>query len=270
MLNQKNFDYLKRQLLFTGFGDALNDQLEKKLAQGNDQFTLEHAQKFGKDEVTATLHFAKGAKSDNYFFNTYDLVLKQPEKEDVKQIVFIGEKYNYSLKERYNMLDGRAVYKDQPVLTKDESSGRMVPTGTTYKAWKDLDLKNTDKLGNFAPKTMYWDHQKELHQYPIKQLKSTYDSSRLLASLEKGNKAKVTVLKDGQEAEGFVIANPRQMRLDFYDKDGQRISVSKVEKLKQDQSQKVETRPGETVSQENQQRQKRQNRQSNRQRTHVS
>lgn len=53
---------------------------------------------------------------------------------------------------------------------------------------------------------------------------------RLLASLEKGNKASVTVIRDGQEIKAMVAANPRMMRFDFYDAGGRAMSVKPVEK----------------------------------------
>jgi hypothetical protein len=236
MLNEQNYDYLKRQLFYTGFGDELDEQLKKKIEQGSEKFSLDYSKKFGKDEVFTTLHFGKGTKSDNYFFNSYDLTLKQPDREEVKQVVFIGEKYNYTLMERYNMLDGRAVYKDQPKLIRNEETGKMMPTGETYTAWKDLDLKNMDKIGNFVPKTMFWDHKKELRQYPIKEKETDYDFNRLVTSLEKGNKARVKILKDGQEIQGAVAANPRQQRFDFYDQNGEFIKVRKEQSIKQERT----------------------------------
>lgn len=241
MLNQKNHDYLKNQLLYTGFGDGLNEPLKAKMLEGATEFTLPHSKKFGQDEATSTLHFSKSEKSDMYFFNKFDLSLKQPGKEDeLKQTYLIGEKHNYTLQERYNMLEGRAVYKEQPKVEKVmvEGKERMKPTGETYTAWKDLDFKATDTHGNFLPKTMFWDHQKELAKYPIKEMAEPYDRNRLLASIEKGNVVKVTITKDGEEIKGLVAANPRQQRIDFYDASGQRFEVNKVQKVAQAQEQK--------------------------------
>jgi hypothetical protein len=235
MFIQQNYDYLRHQLLMTGFGDALNAPLREKLEQGAEKFSLQHSRLFGEDETFSTLHFSKASNGDHYFFNAYDLVLRRPGEEEVKQHVFINDKYNYTLKERYNLLNGRAVFKEQPVLSKDQVTGKLVPNGQTYLAWRDLDLKNTDKLGNFVSKTMYWEHKKELQSYPIKELSVPYDKNKLVATLEKGDKAKVTIVKDDQEIKGLVAANPRQQRLDFYDSQGQRMSVRKTEKQVQDQ-----------------------------------
>ena len=241
---------MKNQLLYTGFGDGLNEPLKAKMLEGATEFTLPHSKKFGQDEANSTLHFSYSEKFDMYHFNKFDLSLKQPGKEEeLKQSYLIGEKHNYTLQERYNMLEGRAVYKEQPKLDKMmvEGKERMKPTGETYTAWKDLDFKVTDTYGNFLPKTMFWDHKKELSSYPIKEMAESYDRSRLLASLEKGNLVKVTIQKDGDEIKGLAAANPRQTRIDFYDAAGQRLEVSKVQKVAQSQTQKQGV--GETTAQ---------------------
>ena len=76
MLNQKNHDYLKNQLLYTGFGDGLNEPLKAKMLEGATDFTLDHSKKFGQDEVNSKLHFSKSDQTDLYFFNKFDLSLK--------------------------------------------------------------------------------------------------------------------------------------------------------------------------------------------------
>lgn len=58
-MNEKNFDYLKDQVKYTGFGDALENALKQKLQQGSPEFQIYHNTKFGNDTATATLHFKK-------------------------------------------------------------------------------------------------------------------------------------------------------------------------------------------------------------------
>ena len=61
-------------------------------------FQLNHTQKFGKDEVSATLHFKKSNDSEMYFFNKYDAALK-PEKEAdaIQQTFYINKEMIFSL-----------------------------------------------------------------------------------------------------------------------------------------------------------------------------
>ena len=231
MLNEKSYDYLRNQLLYLGFGEEIATALKEKMKEGLAEFTLPHTRKFGADETHSVLHFSRSEK-DMTFFNRFDVTLKQPGREDLTQMFFVGKEFNYTLQERYNMLDGRFVYREQPKMTKLEEGGnaRMVPSGETYFSWKGLDFKQSDQHGNFLPKTMFWNHEKELARYPIGELAEQYDHMRLLASLEKGNKASVTVIRDGQEIKAMVAANPRMMRFDFYDADGRAMSVKPVER----------------------------------------
>jgi hypothetical protein len=233
-INEKSYDYVKSQLFYLGFGDEIAKPLREKMEQGQKEFTLPHTRKFGKDEVNSVLHFSTGDKKDMLFFNRYELTLKQPGKEDLSQTYYVGKEYNYTLQERYNMLDGRYVYREQPRMAPQEVNGkeRMMPTGETYIAWKGLDFKQTDNYGNFVPKSMNWDHVKEVAKYDLKQLKDDYDKRILNRQLEKGNKAKVTIIQDGKEIPAFMAANPRLGRPDFFDANGQKMDVAQKERVK--------------------------------------
>lgn len=241
-MNESSFDYVKNQLLYLGFGEEIAKPLREKMEQNLAEFTLPHTRKFGQDETNSVLHFSKGDQKDMTFFNRFDVTLKQPGKEDLTQTFFVGQQYNYTLQERYNMMDGRFAYREQPKVEPREVNGktRMVPTGETYLGWKGLNFKESDKYGNFLPKTMFWNHEKELVKYPIKELAEPYDYKRMLASLEKGNKVNATILKDGQEIKGTVAANPRMQRFDFYDSNGQSMIVKQVEKQKLDKTENLE------------------------------
>ncbi len=231
-INMKNYDYLKNQAMFLGFGEEPAKAIHEKMAAGADEFTVPHQIKYGQDEVNNTLHFGKSNGGDLYFFKKFDLELKQPGvDEPLKQTYFIGKENNYTLKERYNMLDSRAVYKELNKLVPvgEGEDRKFKATDQTYKAWRALDFKQTDERGNFLPKIMFWNHEKEIKNYPIKELETGYDRSRLLASLEKGNVTKVTIIKDGEEIKGTMAANPRQAGFDFYDSNNQRLQVQKVE-----------------------------------------
>jgi hypothetical protein len=233
-MNESNFDYVKNQLLYLGFGEEIAKPLREKIEQNLAEFTLPHTRKFGQDETNSVLHFSKGDQKDMTFFNRFDVTLKQPGKEDLTQTFFVGQQYNYTLQERYNMMDGRFAYREQPKVAPKEVNGevKMVPTGETYLGWKGLNFKESDRYGNFVPKTMFWNHEKELVKYPIKELNEHYDHQRLLNKLQKGDKAQVTILKDGQEIKGAMAANPRMQRFDFYDSNGQSLIVKQVEKQK--------------------------------------
>ncbi|MEO3404995.1 hypothetical protein AAFN85_13900 [Mucilaginibacter sp. CAU 1740] len=249
IMNQESFNYNADTLKNLGFGEGLKEELQTKMDQNLSEFTLNHSRQFGKDVVDSVLHFSKGddLAKDITFFNRFESTLKKDGMQDLTQTFFVGSKHNYTLQERYNMMDGRAVYREQPKMEPQEENGmtRMRPTGETYFAWRSLNFKEADKYGNFHPKVIFWDHEKELQKYPIKNVQEKYDRNIIMRPLQKGNRVEITLVRNGNETQAYVVANPRMMRLDFYDANGQNLNVRKVEKQKVSQTQAVEMTPQE-------------------------
>ena len=234
-MNEKNFDYLKDQLKYTGFGESANTDLKEKMQQQSAEFKIFHKQDFGQDHAVATLHFRKSDQSDMYFLNRYDLHLKNDKSEQVaKQTFYMGKDNNITLKEGYNLMSGRAVNKD---LTAKE--------GQVYNAWIQLNFKETDKQGNYQMSKFHqnygFDLEKELAKHPIKELGNEQDKARLVESLQRGNRQSVTVIRDGSEQKLFLEANPKFKTLTVYDQSMQRV---------QSQSQKEKNTPQQSVKQE--------------------
>jgi hypothetical protein len=235
IMNQKNFDYLKDQVKFTGFGEALENDLKEKLQKQSPEFQIYHNAKFGNDIAVATLHFKKSEQSDMYFFNKYNLNLKQENSPDImEQTFYINKGNNITFKEAYNLMNGRAINKD---LANKE--------GQLYNAWVQMDFKETDKSGNYQLKHFHsnygFDIQKELTKHPIKELSNEHDKTRLIESLSKGNRQSVTFIKNGNDQKVFIEANPRFKTLNVYDSNMQRVPS---------QSQKEKDTPQQSVKQE--------------------
>ncbi|MBW7891443.1 MAG: hypothetical protein H3C48_10570 [Chitinophagaceae bacterium] len=266
-MNQKNYDYLKDQVKFTGFGDSLENELMEKIKQQLPEFTLQHQREFGKDNITATLHFKKPENSEVYFFNRYDLSVNQPNNEAaVNQTFFIGRENNFTLKEAYNMLAGRAVYKELNKLEKigEGNTAYYQPTDEKYKAWVQLDFKNTEDNGNFKMKYFHdnygFDLKAKLAEYPIKELNNEEERKNLLQSLEKGNRQSVTFIRDGKEQKQFIEASPQYKSINIYDSNNKRVrktqkqdedtsrqTQEKSKKQKQEQSPDEESGPGKAA-----------------------
>jgi hypothetical protein len=230
-MNEKNFDYLKDQVKYTGFGETLENDLKGKLQMGSPEFQIYHNAKFGNDSATATLYFKKSDQSDMYFFNKYDLTLKQESRPDImKQTFYINKGNNITVKEAYNLMSGRAVNKD--LTNKD---------GQVYNAWIQLDFKETDKNGNYQLRHYHsnygFDLEKELAKHPLKELTNEQDKTRLIESLQKGNRQSLTFINDGNEQKVFIEANPRFKTIDVFDTSMQRVhNQSKKDKVTPDQS----------------------------------
>jgi len=257
-MNQKNFEYLRDQVKYTGFGEALESELKEKLEKQTPAFAITHNTKFGNDDVSAVLHFKKSDQTDNYFFNSYDLSVKQKQdSEIVNQTFYIGKENNYTLKEGYNLLCGRAVHKELNKLEKvgEGENARFKPTDETYNAWVQLDFKNTDNQGNYKHKQFSenygYDVVEALEKLPIRELANDQDKDRLVESLKKGNRQSVTFEQDGNEKMQFIEANPQFKTITIYDSNMQRINTRQKQEEDQGQGQQNSTKKAAKNKNEN-------------------
>ena len=207
-----NFDYLNNQVIYGGFKAIPSDELRKQMELNQQDFQLSMNTAYGTDKVTATLSFSKSGKSDLYFFNHYDVeVQKEGQNDTMKQRFYINNRgSSITLKEAYNLMEGRAVHKTLTNKADDK-----------YEAWVQLDFKNVKEDGNYKMNTYSekygFDLEKTLALYPIKELENHQFRDGLLDSLKRGNRQAVTLVKDGQETKRFVEAAPQYKVINFYD-----------------------------------------------------
>lgn len=263
-MNEKNFEYLKDQIKYTGFGEGLESELKVKIQKQEPNFTLNHDAHYGNDMAVATLNFKKSDQSDMYFFNSYKVDLqKDNSKELLEQTFYINKGSNITMKEAYNLMEGRAVNKD---LTNKE--------GQVYNSWVQMDFKEADSNGNFKLNQYHqnygYDLEEALSKHPIKELENVKFKDDLMDSMKKGNLQSATFLKEGIEVKHYIEANPQFKTINVYDGGMNRINnrQSKEEKqsegeaksMKQDgkrQSQRVDD-DGPEVPQETKKRKRKQ------------
>lgn len=243
-MNEVNYNYLKEQLKNTGFGDTLNTELGNKIKEAPAEFQLSQIKDFGRDQVMATLHFKKGADSDMFFFNRYQLQLTSNKQErSAQQIFYINKGSSITLKEGYNLLAGRAVHK---TLTAKE--------GEKYSAWIQLDFKSTTANGNYDMKQFHqnygYDLEKTLAKYPIKELADEQTKKQLISSLERGNLQASTFQIAGKDERLFITANPEYKTLTAYNTANQKASLRDLFQ-KEDQTKRQEQNPEKNVKPEN-------------------
>jgi len=249
-MKQENFNYLKEQVKFSGFGDAMEFKLKEKMIEGLTDFQLHHKHTFGKDNVEAVLNFRK-SDQDNYFFNSYQVTVNKEGADPLKQLYKLYKpdklvkqvegkddtvewvNHNIKLKEAYNLLEGRSVRKE---YVRDETE--------KYANWLMIDFKNTDKDGNFLIKRkMDFDLEAKLKEYPIKELKNEESKKELLDSLYKGNRQFVTMDIDGKERKFAFEANAQFSSVNRYEGDTRIKSGEKAtpdQSAKQNESQKAD------------------------------
>ena len=242
-MNDKNYEYLAEQLKRTGFGDTLNDDLREQMQKQNAEFTLNLQKTYGTDNVSAALHFKKSSESDMYFFNRYDLELKKQNNENAVRQTFYPNR-GITLKEGYNLLDGRAVHKT--LTNKQEEK---------YNAWLQLDFKNITQSGNYEMKQFHqnygFDLESTLSKYPIKELENEKYKEALIKSLERGNLQSATFQINGKEEKIFITPNLTFKTLNAYNAGMQKISLTELmQRNKQEQTNKQEAK--EDVSEKQQ------------------
>lgn len=217
-MNKENVDFLKERLFFLGFGDKLHAELEKKIVEQTEKFTLSMQAEFAKGNqkniVDYSLDFTKSKKQDKYFVNNYTATLKNDDPQKERSHKFhLNNGSGITAKGAYNMLEGRAALNNYLVNKNDEK----------YKAWQQIDFSKTDENGNhklhYYHEAWHYDLTKNLNKHPIKELANATQKEQLIKSLEKGNIPQVTFidLTDGKEEKMFLEANPKDRNLIVYD-----------------------------------------------------
>ena len=222
-MNEENVKYLKDNLKYLGFGDKLNETMEKNIREKKPEFTLQTQSEFNKKPVEADLHFKKSDTTDMYFFNNYDVRVKNTEdaSKDLQQTFYINKGHGVTLKESFNLLEGRAVHKN--LIDKD---------GEKYKAWVQLE-KGDD--GNYKRQQYHekygYNMNEALAKYPVKELLDSKQKEDLINSLQKGNVQIVTFVKEGKSEKMFIEADPKNRDFNVYDSKMQLLTKEEKEKF---------------------------------------
>lgn len=219
-MNNKNFEYLRDQVKFTGFGEGLEQELKEALMQGKEYFTLHYQGQYQQDYLQASLNFNKSKETDLYFFNSYKMELqKSGVHAELSQQFYIHRGNNITMKEAYNLLSGRSVYKEL-----------VNQRGEDYKAWIQLDFKQTDKHGNFKMNQYHENYGYDLHQeldkHNIEQFTNLQYRDDFIESLKKGNLQAVHIRQGEETVKVFIEANPQYKSVNIYDTNLQKINQS--------------------------------------------
>jgi len=216
-MNQQNLDYLKENLRYMGFGDKLHADLEKNIQQGFPEFVLKMQSEFSGQNLETNLFFRKSDQSDLYFFNKYDAVLRN-NIGTFEHSFYLNKGHGVTLKEAFNLLQGRAVYKEM-----ENKEGQK------FKAWIELDFKQKNN-GTYKVKQYHdnygYNLESTLNKFPIKELQNEQQKERLLSSLQRGNKQSVTMNVEGCDQMFFLQANPQFKTITVFDKGATRPLTS--------------------------------------------
>jgi hypothetical protein len=206
-MNKDNLAFLHDNLKYLGFGEysLLNHLLEAEMTNGTLSFEL-HTDAFFDEEtrLEAKLYFRRSDQLDMYFFNKYDALLMYPDnpEKNKTQTFYIYKGSGVTLKEAYNLLQGRAVYKK---LTN--------AVGEKYTAWIQLNFDQKDLHENYKYKYFRsenrYDLAKVLANYKLREMEDEETREMLFRSLRRGNLHPVTLMKSNKTERLFIHANPQ-------------------------------------------------------------
>ena len=244
-MNEQNFQYLKDNIKYMGFGENMSDALEANMKQGKPEFTLSNRTEVNKKPFEVNLHFRKSDNSDMYFLNSYNASLQRSNGEKVDQTFYLTKGKGVTAKEAYNLLEGRAVFKE--LSTKD---------GQAYKAWIQLDFDNKDKHNNHEVKQFHenygYDLKAAASKFAISELTDPEKEKALMQSLQKGNIQSVSIEKDGSVSKMFIEANPQFKTVTLYDaqmKRMQKEDLSQYHSVKQSNGKEINAEQKEDMKQ---------------------
>lgn len=215
-MNEQNFEYLKDQLKYTGFGESLSSALGREMLKGEPSFQLALETNFHGKPFAAVLNFRKSEESGMYFFNSYHASLQRSNGELMDQAFYLSKGKGITAKEAYNLLEGRSVFKE--LHTKE---------GAPYKAWIQLNLEKRDGNNNHEVKQFHeaygFNLKEAISRFPVAELKEGDHAEALISSLQKGNLQGATIERAGGVEKVYLEANPQYKTLTMYNSDMKRV-----------------------------------------------
>jgi hypothetical protein len=223
IMEENNYEYLAKQLKWTGFGEKPLEELKRHMQSGVPEIAIHQTMSYNEDKAVVQLNFKRSGDKDMYFFNSYHMKVENPVIDlSIDRKFYINTNQdNITVKEAYNLLMGRAIEKE---ITPKE--------GEKYKAWLQLDFKDTDTNGQYKTKQFHpnygFDLEKVLYKHPFRELETPENKHSLLESLQRGNRQSVTLEADGKEIKLFIEAAPQFKSLNYYDGQMKRVNVQEL------------------------------------------
>jgi hypothetical protein len=134
----------------------------------------------------------------------------------IGQTFFVERGRGFTSEQAVNLIQGRAVYRDDLLKL----------GGEPYKAWVKLDTDGQkDRYQNFQTlqyhvPTYGFILKETLDKFNIKEMGNEKSAEKLMQELEKGNRPLVTAVKGGQESKLFMEIQPRYSQANFFREDG--------------------------------------------------
>jgi len=222
MMLTENLEYLKNKLQAAGFSEIPDEALKAQLEKRPANFQLYYRARVDSHPVVATLYFIRSEQSELYFFHRFDLSVTLPSSQGIlKQAFQHDRERQLTLREAFNLLQGRAVNKDF-----------VTAEGAPYNAWVQLDFTRQDSQGNYLVRYYHerygFNLEEELGKYRFREWQDAAQRARLLSALRAGDRQEVTSLTGDQEETYLIEANPHFKSLKIYDQQMRRVSYRRL------------------------------------------
>jgi hypothetical protein len=196
-----------------GIDTAIADEINRRIFNGQSSFCLDTDTLLGESvHLKIRLMFAKSPENEEYFLHAYRVTHHLPDDptNDRTQSFDMTIGMPINLKEAFNLLQGRAVFKEI-APPKDEK----------YFAWVQLNFQEKEPNGNYkvAKFRSYrgFDLGPILSRYPILELKDEGRKKEIILGLKSGDRKKVTFEKPtGKPQEKFIEFNPMHKSINIY------------------------------------------------------
>jgi hypothetical protein len=214
-MNTNNSDETATLLVSLGVNEAKLAVIDEKTEadEAPDEFKMLAVENFDQETTfTATFYFSRiESESLSYVLRKYDAQLTWKDKSSSmrKQTFFLIKSVIITLKEAFNLLQGRSVYKEF-----------SASTGEKYHAWVSLNLTKKDIHDNYEIEYIRsfqaFDLGRTLANYPIQELQEEKSALRLIQSLLMGNTEFVNFIVGRKVEKVYIEANPQMKTINIY------------------------------------------------------
>lgn len=234
-MNEQDVKDLQEQIKFSGFQEDFTKEVKALLKKDRPQSSIKTEKTMENDDhLAVTLNFGKSEKTNKHYLNNYHVKMTKENGEVMEQTFYRNFGSSISMKEAYNLMNGRAVYKTN-LIGQD---------GELYNAWLQLDRTKADKNGNYKYHKFHdnygFDVEAKLTERGYTQMNVTGDENYFVNAIKKGDMVLATRQENGQEIKEYVEANPRFKDLKVYDLNFKRQSLQKKESENIETGQKMD------------------------------
>lgn len=234
MMNTENYFYLTENVLpRLGFAEVFDEKLMTMMNLDLETINLKAKVTDDRGEFTFTVVLEKPDRNEEvlekdrlYFANRIvGEFQKNGEKTSYKHTFGLYKQYGFNADEMKNLLNKNFVHVEYKKDNRFEG------------AWKCIDFGWTNEQGEHRMKTIRdsniaWDIVKDISKIPFSNSVSQDDKEGILKKLYAGDHVPVFVKVNGNKELCTLRANPRNVHLELYNKNGDRMVIENKNGLK--------------------------------------